>query len=138
MQWTPDDCLERFEDLASKTFMIEQKEEKLSLTQRLQRFIGTYVRDHQYDSSIIEKAFFSTLTGSPKMFNPLRIDTKVAVTTTTARGNVPCVFSNYNGGPRPSDGSKSTLCWDGLSAKKIVYHHVRADAHDHDISIADA
>lgn len=106
MQWTPDECLSRFEDLAIKTFMAEPKEENLSWTQRLQRLLSAYFRDHRYDSSNIENAFCSTIGTSPKMFNPLRSDTKIAVTTTTVKGNIPCVFSNYNGGPRFDESSK--------------------------------
>jgi hypothetical protein len=107
MNWTVDECMERFEELATKTFETELKDGALSLTQWIQRLLGAYVRDHQYDSSAIESAFHSTIGRSLKMFNPLRSDTKVAVTTTTARGNVACVFSNYNGGQRPEDSGKN-------------------------------
>jgi hypothetical protein len=85
--------------------MIEQSDTQLSFIQRMRRLLGAYVRDHQYDSAAIESTFQSTLGESPKMFNPLKNDTKVAVTTTTARGNVPCILSNYNGGSR---GEKSS------------------------------
>lgn len=107
MNWTVDECLSRFEELAIKTFGPENK--PLSLTQRIQKLLGTYVRDYQYDSSAIESAFHSVSGSSPKMFNPLRSDTKVAVTTTTVRGNVACVFSNYNGGERPEESGKNPV-----------------------------
>ncbi|KAF2199844.1 FabD/lysophospholipase-like protein, partial [Delitschia confertaspora ATCC 74209] len=122
MGWTLQECLFRFEDLATKTFMVEQKQ-KLSITQHIQRLLGAYVRDHRYDSAAIENAFRVEGRAYPRMFNPLQNDTKVAVTTTTARHNIPCVLSNYNGGQR-SEGS--------------IYHHVRADTQNHDISLSDA
>ncbi|KAF2194727.1 FabD/lysophospholipase-like protein [Zopfia rhizophila CBS 207.26] len=122
MEWSPHECMDRFEDLAAKTFMAEQKEQ-LSVTQRVLRLLGAYVRDYRYESSSIEKAFDSTLRISPKMFNPLQNDTKVAVTTTTVRDNIPCVLSNYNG---------------GLRSEENIYHHVRANTQDDDISIRDA
>ncbi|KAF2727575.1 FabD/lysophospholipase-like protein [Polyplosphaeria fusca] len=123
MKWTPLECLTRFEDLSQKTFLLENQTSNLSLTQRLRSFVGAYVRDHRYDSAVIESAFRSTVGQSPRMFNPLQNDTKVAVTSTTARGNVPCLFSNYNGAVRTD---QSTYC------------HVRADKQDHEISICDA
>lgn len=106
MKWTVDDCLERFEELAIKTFESEPAEttSSLSITQRIRRMLGAYVRDYQYNSSAIESAFQASIGSSAKMFNPLRNDTKVAVTATTARENVACVFSNYNGGKRPDGG----------------------------------
>ncbi|KAF2259651.1 FabD/lysophospholipase-like protein [Lojkania enalia] len=121
MRWTPRECLMHFEDFASKTFM--QKKESLSFTQRVQRLLGAYVRDYRYDSSTIGKAFCSASSTSSKMFNPLRNDMKIAVTTTTARHNVPCVLSNYNGGPRNGEN---------------IYHHVRAGNQEDEISISDA
>ena len=106
MQWSPDECLSRFEDIAVKTFKVEEKSGRASLTERIRRLLGAYVRDYQYDSSIIDKAFRSVLGVSRKMFNPLQSDVRIAVTTTTVQGNIPCVLSNYNGGPRPEDNSK--------------------------------
>jgi patatin-like phospholipase/acyl hydrolase len=117
MNWSADECLSRFEDIAAKTFMIEQKQEKLGLSQRIQRLLGAYVRDYRYDSSTIDKAFRSSLGVSSQMFNPLRSDTKVAVTATTARGNFPCVFSNYNGNSRLDGNSKSNLFFTWIFAE---------------------
>ena len=92
------ESLRRFEELAGKTF--PQDQGRLSLTRKFQRLISALVRDYQYDLSAIESAFQQSLGISPKIFNPLKNDTKVAVTTTTARLTIPCLMSNYNGGQR--------------------------------------
>lgn len=104
MKWSTTECLTRFEDLATKTFLAEK--ETMSFARRVQKLLGAYVRDYKYDSQSIENAFRSPDGQSPKMFNPLQSDTKVAVTSTTARDSAPCIFSNYNGGPRPDNSSK--------------------------------
>ncbi|KAF2741923.1 FabD/lysophospholipase-like protein [Sporormia fimetaria CBS 119925] len=119
MGWSTEECLKRFEELAFKTFDVKQDEGAHSLTQKLQRMVGAYMRDHRYDSTTIENAFQGNQDVSPKMFNPLHNDTKVAVTTTTAKGNISCIFSNYNGGSR---------------VDQTPYHHVRAGS----LTISDA
>lgn len=51
---------------------------------------------------MIEDTFRTLANNAPtQMFNPLRSETKVAVTTTTAREVLPCLFANYNGPCRP-------------------------------------
>ena len=99
MQWSPEECLSKFEELAKKTFI--HRKEGPALFSRLQEFLLYYVNDCQGNSSAIEGAFKSTLKAPLKMFNPLKSDTKVAVTSATAKDNLPCLFSNYNGLSRP-------------------------------------
>lgn len=100
MQWTPEQCLEKFERLASQTF--GSPSARLSVISRLRRNLVSYIRDGKYEPHIIEAAF-QTLTKRPtQMFNPLKSETKVAVTTTTAKDVFTCLFANYNGHKRPS------------------------------------
>ncbi|KAL5400585.1 hypothetical protein PMIN03_012258 [Paraphaeosphaeria minitans] len=121
MQWTPSDCLVRFEDIAATTFK-SGHDKTFSLSRRFHSLLRTFLRDHRYNLSPIERAFGTGFETAMKMFNPLRVDTKVAVTATTVRGNIPCIHSNYNG-PRSDENN---------------YQHVRADTFGHDISISDA
>ena len=116
MRWSPDESLSRFEYIAVKTFETKLKNEKSSLIQYVRRLWGTFIQDCRYDSSIIGKAFRTPLGVSPAMFNPLQCDTRVAVTTTTARKNFPCLLSNYNGSQRSKKNSKSELFSTYLSA----------------------
>ena len=105
-KWTPSECLVRFESLAATTFRREKDEKKSSLFQWLQQLFKTFVKDHQYQLSPIEKAFDSALGSSERLFNPLRSDVKVAVTTTSVRDNMPCIMSNYNGGLRSEEAGR--------------------------------
>ncbi|KAF2680658.1 FabD/lysophospholipase-like protein [Lentithecium fluviatile CBS 122367] len=120
-RWTPRECLTRFEAVAKITFRTE-RENRLSLTQRIQRMLKAWVQDHRYNLSPIEKAFGSEFEGDVKMFNPLQSDTKVAVTATTVRDNRPCIFSNYN----------------GQQQSTTHYQHVRPESYSHEITISDA
>jgi hypothetical protein len=104
MQWDPASCLERFEKLATTTFLGQGQKEKISFSQKLQQTFHAWLNDHRYNLSPIERAFHSN--SFAKMFNPLQNDTKVAVTATSVRANVPCIIGNYNGGPRSDDNSK--------------------------------
>jgi hypothetical protein len=106
MQWSPSECLRRFEDLATVTFRAEEQIETRSWSQKVQRLFRICLQDHRYNLSPIERAFHSTLDSSTKVFNPLQADTKVAVTTTSVRANMPGVISNYNGGPRLENNSE--------------------------------
>ena len=99
MQWSPEECLDKFEELAKKTFT--HRKEGSALFSRLQEFLLYYTNDCQGNSSAIEGAFDNPQKAPLKMFNPLKSDTKVAVTSATAKDNLPCLFSNYNGVSRP-------------------------------------
>lgn len=57
------------------------------------------------------------------MFNPLRNNTKVAVTTTTTTDSVPCLFTNYNGRLRPAG---------------VGYDVIRAESAHNNISVSEA
>lgn len=105
MQWTPKECLGRFKDIALETFK-SGHDRTSSISRRLHSIFHTFLRDHRYNLSPIERAFGTGFETAMKMFNPLRTDTKVAVTATTVRENVPCIHSNYNG-PRIEESSKS-------------------------------
>lgn len=102
MQWTPEECLDRFENIATKTF--DLGETKKWTWKNLFR---AWIHDHRYNLSPIEKAFQSSLDSSEKLFNPLRSDTKVAVTATNVGENKPCIISNYNGPPKHEEDEDS-------------------------------
>jgi hypothetical protein len=108
MRWTASDCLERFEDLSMTVFKAEERNSKLTWSQKLQVLFQAWVNDHRYAQSPIERAFQSTLSSATKIFNPIQSDTKVAVTATSVRANIPCVISNYNGNSRSDDNSKQS------------------------------
>jgi hypothetical protein len=95
LQWGAAESLERFEDTASKTF----GKRKALITRALQLLVA-YVEDGQYSLTAVQEAFQKTFGTSLQMFNPLRNDTKVAVTTTDVNGSLPWLFTNYNGGKR--------------------------------------
>ncbi|OCL03051.1 FabD/lysophospholipase-like protein [Glonium stellatum] len=122
MLWTSQGCIDRFEELAEKTFPQHDSDRQSYLTRQFQRLISAY-KDYQYSSATIKDAFQQNRGISLKMFNPLRNNTKIAVTTTTARLATPCLFSNYNGGQR---------------SRESVYHLIRAQQPEHDISLSEA
>ncbi|KAF2439151.1 FabD/lysophospholipase-like protein [Karstenula rhodostoma CBS 690.94] len=122
MRWTPQECLSRFEEIATRTFKAEH-EKIFSISRRVHNMFRTFLRDHRYNLSPIERAFGNGFETAIKMFNPLQADTKVAVTATTVRGNVSCLHTNYNG---------------DRSEEHIDYQHIRAATFGHDISISDA
>ena len=104
MQWSPEECLQRFKDLAEKTFLYRKKGPAfLAFFSRLQELLLYYTNDCQGDSSVIEDAFIEAPQSTVKLFNPLTTDTKVAVTSATAKDNLPCLFTNYNGYIRPKE-----------------------------------
>ncbi|KAL9078313.1 MAG: hypothetical protein Q9157_002776 [Trypethelium eluteriae] len=107
MQWSSEQCLQQFEELAAQTF--KRRRYNSGIFTRMQELVLSYLNDCRYSSEAIEKAFYASFGTSPTMFNPLRRDTKVAVTTTTARDVVPCIFSNYNGTERPKQIGKLDL-----------------------------
>lgn len=100
MCWSTSESLEKFEDLAYKTFQSSQ-----SRLGRIRQLITSYLRDGKYSSVTIEESFKSTFKDDEEinLFNPLNNDTKIAITTTTAKESAACIFSNYNGGHRPKE-----------------------------------
>ncbi|KAI9717977.1 MAG: hypothetical protein M1828_007013 [Chrysothrix sp. TS-e1954] len=105
-RWTPRECLQNFEDLASSIF--KRRTNSSHFLAKIHELFVSYLADCRYDSSAIERAFHAAF-GTVPMFNPLRNDTKVAVTTTTARESVLCLCSNYNGGLCPEDSGYTML-----------------------------
>ena len=99
MRWTIAESMVKFEDLARRTFQCHADDKHYLV--RLQQFIVSYLRDCQYSSSVIEASFQSTFGEDISLFNPLTTDTKVAITTTSAKETAACIFSNYNGVKRP-------------------------------------
>ncbi|KAJ5035237.1 acyl transferase/acyl hydrolase/lysophospholipase [Bipolaris maydis] len=118
LQWSASESLERFEDVASKTF----GRRKALVTRAFQLIMG-YVQDGQYSLAAIQDAFRKAFNSPLQMFNPLKNDTKVAVTTTTVKDSLPWLFTNYNGGKRSNN---------------IGYDVIRADRADSDITVSDA
>ena len=101
MGWNSEECFRKFDRIARGTF--RQSASRFSAFRSVQRLTRSYLRDVQYSSTIIEEAFTSDEGQDIPMFNPLSSDTKVAVTTTTAKNPRPRLMTNYNGGIRPKD-----------------------------------
>ena len=101
MNWDSSEGLRIFEQLAEETFA--GKRTYTTIFGRVRNYIRAYLRDYQYSSSPIEEAFKTAFGKEMKMFNALDNDTKVAVTTTTAKKTRTCLFSNYNGGIRSGE-----------------------------------
>ncbi|KAH9873410.1 hypothetical protein IAQ61_004033, partial [Plenodomus lingam] len=118
MQWSVAESLKRFEDVSRITFS-----KKTALIARAIQLIVAYIEDGQYSLEAIQDAFCKTFDSSLQIFNPLKNDTKVAVTTTAVNNSLPWLFTNYNGGQR-SDG--------------LGYDVVRAEQALNDISVSDA
>lgn len=102
--WSPTQCLEMFETMSRKIF--KRRTNGSMLFSRAQDLIMSYLADCRYNTDEIEEALQQSFGTHVSMFNPLTTDTKVAVTSTTAKDAEPCIFSNYNGQSR--DQSKST------------------------------
>lgn len=107
---------------------------------RLQQFIISYLRDCQYSSSAIEDSFQTTFGKDIGLFNPLTTDTKVAITTTSAKETATSIFSNYNGAKRPR-----TLGWYAVSGTQMSlelilpgYDLIRADKIEDDVVVSEA
>lgn len=107
MRWTIIESMAKFEDLARRTFQ-RQPDDKHYFV-RLQQFIVSYLRDCQYSSAVIEASSQTTFGQDIGLFNPLTTDTKVAITTTSAKETAACIFSNYNGVKRPRTLGKSVV-----------------------------
>lgn len=100
MRWDAGESLDKFEELARKTFKGSH-----GTFGRMQQLVISYLRDCRYSSLAIEQSFQSAFEEQKEvsLFNPLTNDTKVAITTTTAKESAACIFSNYNGGERPKE-----------------------------------
>ena len=100
MCWDARESLERFEGLARKTF-----QGSYGTFGRMQQLVISYLRDCRYSSLAIEESFQSAFEDKKEvsLFNPLANDTKIAITTTTAKESAACIFSKYNGGSRPKE-----------------------------------
>nr|OQO31369.1 hypothetical protein B0A51_03364 [Rachicladosporium sp. CCFEE 5018] len=121
MRWPIEVCIEKFESLAQRTFV--RSRQANFLIGRIQQLFVSYLRDCQYSSSAIEESFQSAFGKDVQLFNPLPDDTKVAITTTTAKDTSACIFSNYNGPERPSDNGYTLL---------------RANSFENDVSVSEA
>ncbi|KAI9848884.1 MAG: hypothetical protein M1837_006400 [Sclerophora amabilis] len=108
-----------FEELSSRIF---RKRDHGKFARASSLFMS-YLMDCRYCSKEVEEAFKEAFGCEQKMFNPLSTDTKIAVTATTAKDAMPCLFSNYNG---------------SLQSKEAGYHMVRAQRHEDDISVNEA
>jgi hypothetical protein len=117
MCWDAGESLEKFEDLARKTF-----QGSCGTFGRMQQFAISYLRDCRYSSLAIEESFQSAFEDKKdiSLFNPLTNDTKIAITTTTAKESAACIFSNYNGRSRPRE-------LGALSLDKEATHFTQAD-----------
>lgn len=121
LQWDISESLQRFEEVAKRTF-IKRKDGGNLLSNALELLVAC-IKDGQYSFAAVQEAFKATIDSEIKMFNPLRNDTKVAVTTTTTSDSVPCLFTNYNGGLRPAG---------------VGYDVIRAESAHNDISVSEA
>ena len=138
MQWNVDECLTKFETLAEKTF---RRRNGYTVFGRIQELAMSYFRDGQYSSLAIEESFQSVFGDDMKMFNPLCNNTKVAVTTTTAKDARPCLFSNYNGGIRPPSIGESSLLFDVWTSEILIrsgYDIIRASRPEDDVCLREA
>ena len=96
LRWSASESMKRFEEVAEKTFG-----KRATFISRVLRLLVAYVQDGQYSLAAIQGAFQKALNSPLQMFNPLRNDTKVAVTTTAVKDSSPWLFTNYNAGKRP-------------------------------------
>lgn len=134
LQWDTTESLQRFEEVASKTF----GKRKAFLNRILQVLIA-YVKDGQYSLASVQDAFQRTFNCPLQMFNPLRNDTKVAVTTTAVGDSLPWLFTNYNGGKRSDEIGKLMVVLSYLLLTLIIgYDVVRASDPQQDITVSDA
>lgn len=104
MRWTPADCLDNFEKLAFDTF--QHQDSRVTSFSGLQRLLSSWINDRRYESTAIERLFQTEDELRLQMFNPLNNETKVAVTTTTAKDSMPCLVTNYNGQQRGKNNGK--------------------------------
>lgn len=109
LRWSAEDSLQRFEDVARKTFT--RQRDRASPLGKVIDLLMAYIDDGQYSPSAIESAFRLTGDSEIQMFNPLRNNTKVAVTTTTTDNSAPRLIINYNGGRRPETSGKALVTY---------------------------
>ncbi|KAF3032314.1 hypothetical protein E8E12_000814 [Didymella heteroderae] len=118
LRWSVREAIQRFKDVAQKTFR-----RQATFIARALRLVIAYVRDGQYSLAAVQEAFQKTLNSPLQMFNPLRNDTKVAVTTTSIKDSNALLFTNYNASKRP---------------ESLDYDIVRAENACDDISVGEA
>jgi hypothetical protein len=95
LQWNASESIHKFEEVAGRTFG-----KRKAIIVRALQLVVAYVEDGQYSLAAVQNAFRKTFNTPLQMFNPLRNDTKVTVTTTAVKNAVPWLFTNYNGGRR--------------------------------------
>jgi hypothetical protein len=113
LQWNTSESIERFEEVAGRTFG-----KRRTLLARALQLVVAYIEDGQYSLAAVQNAFSRTFNSPVQMFNPLESDTKVAVTTTTVDNAKPRLFTNYNGGQRPQGIGMSDLYEDAYVLTK--------------------
>jgi hypothetical protein len=133
LRWDPVDALQRFEETADKTF----GKRKALLAKAVQLLVA-YVEDGRYSVGAVQEAFKETFDTSLQMFNPLRNDTKVAVTTTDVQDALPWLFTNYNGGKRSGLGQQFLTLLIIPCSPNSGYDVVRAERSHDDITVSDA
>ncbi|PVH95425.1 FabD/lysophospholipase-like protein [Periconia macrospinosa] len=107
LQWDAAEAMKQLEDVAEKTF--SERDRGSTVFEKALKIMLAYIEDGKYSLSAIQDAFKASFGSEIKMFNPLRNDTKVAVTTTTVKESTPALFTNYNGGKRSSESGYDVL-----------------------------
>lgn len=133
LQWNTTESIERFEEVAGRTFG-----KRRTLLARALQLVIAYIEDGQYSLAAVQNAFSRTFNAPIQMFNPLATDTKVAVTTTTVDNAKPRLFTNYNGGQRPQGIGILVQSENVNTERNIGYDVVRAEDAQHDITVSDA
>lgn len=90
LQWGANRAIREFENTAAGTFGKQRS------------ILSTIINDGKYDPSAIKRAFEKACSTPLQMFNPLKTERKVAVTTTEVKRSLARLIANYNGGKRPS------------------------------------
>lgn len=123
MQWTAAQSVDKFQALSRDIF--RRRNTNSSIFGRIQELLLSYAKDAQYNQDAITGAFSKAGTVL-KMFNPIRSHTRVAVTSTTAKGTRACLFTNYNGPSQQED------------TKPISYDIMRAHKAELDVTVSEA
>lgn len=123
MQWTAQQSIDKFEFLARDIF--KRRSTGSSVFAWIQDLLLSYIEDGQYNQEAITGAFSAV--GAPvQMFNPLNSHTRVAVTSTTAKGTRACLFTNYNGNNQSEE------------VGPVGYDVIRAHRAEFDITVGEA
>jgi hypothetical protein len=121
MNWSPQECLQKFRSLVKETF--GRRKNLPAFLNYAETLLLLVLDKCRYSSTAIKASFETNFGPVPKMFNPLATDTKVAVITTPIHSKVTSVLCNYNGIKRPKD---------------IGYRIIRADEREDDVNINEA